>query len=482
LTGGWSSFTQHRGLLRVPSKPSTVAAHQERLAASEAWAWVESLRLSALDDKPLGDLAGSPLLGTVTELHLERVPGNSASGAWVEGVLGTPGLARLLSLSLHVHEDPAQPAGFVADATHLSGLVRLRLQGALGEAAVLRLASAPHLRRLRELEINDCDLGPDAAAALAESEMLAGLDRLELWGTEYLTGGAIAALFRAGRPRALTRLRLFVRAQDERAAVAGVVAAAPQLGGLRELDLGSCNLGDRGVIALAASPHLRRLEKLSLRHNDVGPDGCSALAASPVLAGVTDLDLGGNPIGPHGLAALAASPHASRLRSLCLFASAVGPEGCRALAASAHLGGLEDLNLMHAGVGDEGLEAIAGSPHLSRLTNLWLYGNGVGDRGVVALARSPAVARLWTLWLEDNAVGDAGARAIAESENLAALRRLNLDNNAVGSEGGFALASSPHLRHLTELALSGKPLSDEAVRALHDRFTDKVVSYYAPED
>jgi uncharacterized protein (TIGR02996 family) len=85
---------------------------------------------------------------------------------------------------------------------------------------------------------------------------------------------------------------------------AELLAASPHLGRLASLNLGSNRVRDRGARALAASPNLGGLRRLDLSDNRVGTAGALALAASPHLPALEVLDLRDNPIEPAGARAL----------------------------------------------------------------------------------------------------------------------------------------------------------------------------------
>jgi uncharacterized protein (TIGR02996 family) len=73
-----------------------------------------------------------------------------------------------------------------------------------------------------------------------------------------------------------------------------ILAASPNLAGLRTLSLYTNRIGNGGAEALARSPHLTRLLRLHLEHNRITDQGALALLDSPRLKGATLISLGYN--------------------------------------------------------------------------------------------------------------------------------------------------------------------------------------------
>src|SRR5262245_19383538 len=211
--------------------------------------------------------------------------------------------------------------------------------------------------------------------------------------------------------------------------IAGL-AAAPELGRLRSLDLGYNLLGDEQIKPLSASRHLSRLGSLNLACNPLGNAGALALAQAPLARlgelhlyraqlgavgldallraqgwpGFTVLDLHSNPLQAEGAMILARSPRAAPLVWLDLSDTQSHDLGARALATSPYLGNLIYLNMSHYRLTDLGAEELAQARSLHALEELDLSGNDVGVGGALALARSSALGRLRRLHLRFNPV------------------------------------------------------------------------------
>jgi uncharacterized protein (TIGR02996 family) len=173
----------------------------------------------------------------------------------------------------------------------------------------------------------------------------------------FLSAGAV--LPRLASCPHLARLRAISFAHN-RIGDAGVeaLAASPHLARLTSLDLTGNDVGDRGVEALAASPSFSRLTSLKLGSNRVGPAGARALAASPHVTRLASLDLGENPLGDDAVRALAASGNMCGLATLGLAGCGLGTAGARALAASPNLAGLRSLDVRDNAIGNKAREAL----------------------------------------------------------------------------------------------------------------------------
>ena len=176
---------------------------------------------------------------------------------------------------------------------------------------------------------------------------------------------------------------------------AGVRAlvSSPHLEQLTTLDLLHREIGDRGASTLAGSPTPPHLKVLNLGWNSIGDAGASALAASPYLKRLTTLDLSVNNIGDAGALKLASSPRLSRLTTLDLSSNRIGDRGASALASSPYLARLIRIELSVNRITNAGASALAASPHLNRIKRIDLYNNQIGEvaKGVLRKRFADAV-------------------------------------------------------------------------------------------
>jgi hypothetical protein len=199
---------------------------------------------------------------------------------------------------------------------------------------------------LRHLVLNGNPIGPDGAATLAGTELVMGLESLQLRTARLADKGLAALLHGGGRWRHLNLSYNGITA-------AGLYALGERWPtGLTVLDLSWNPCRDAGVIALCGGD-LTGLKSLDLSYCELTAAAAEALAESPTLQDLEALNLSTNRIGDAGLAALADSPHLRLLRSL-------------------HLG--------NTAVSDAGAEALLDSPVLTKLEALMLNGTRVTER------------------------------------------------------------------------------------------------------
>jgi hypothetical protein len=220
---------------------------------------------------------------------------------------------------------------------------------------VERLASAPHLRTLRDLSTSVIP-GADAPAALATA--FPALDHLCLGGLDGEGGEALA---RAG----LTELQYLScgfkklsrhSPEARRQAVAALLTSprfpklsvfsapeVPGLGGLgkllgrsscrgptlRVLKLNGAELTPEDGAGLASCPSLRGLMALHLESNSIASEGAAAIAAGD-WPRLVRLDLSSCQIGEAGAVALAGATRMPEMQGLRLNDNDLGPNGCKA--------------------------------------------------------------------------------------------------------------------------------------------------------
>jgi uncharacterized protein (TIGR02996 family) len=168
----------------------------------------------------------------------------SAAFAWVAGIRCLVPFGRGDRILPRLHRQ--------ADA--FAGLTHLQLFVRCDRAVLARFLALPELGLLTHLDLAQCDVGDEGAAALA---------------------------------------------------------ASPHLHRLRTLGLASCGVSDAGVAELARSAHLGRLERLCLRGNPVSDLGAEVLAGAAGLPSLREVDVSGQHmieprLGPNGLALLGA--------------------------------------------------------------------------------------------------------------------------------------------------------------------------------
>lgn len=135
------------------------------------------------------------------------------------------------------------------------------------------------------------------------------------------------------------------------------------------------------------SPLLRLVSGIKAVKSRIRDLDIELLAASPNVSGVRRLMLLANAIGDRGAQALATSPSLIGLTSLQLSANRIGDAGAAALAHSDSLRGLTELNLACNRIGDPGAQAFL-TTQLPALERLTLFDNpAISDRVASELVR-----------------------------------------------------------------------------------------------
>ncbi len=172
------------------------------------------------------------------------------------------------------------------------------------------LASSPHLKRLKELDVSHNEFGPQAGPLLADSTVLTELHTLNL-------GALLSPLRGRRRPGLVSELRGTRHAgpheQPARPAVARRAGglAAPGALDLPQLRVEPSKRRRDPLPAFGGIPG-HDLTALNLNGCKLNPEAAAALTALPLTA-LTALDLGINEISAAGVRWLAASPHLARL-------------------------------------------------------------------------------------------------------------------------------------------------------------------------
>jgi uncharacterized protein (TIGR02996 family) len=231
-----------RGLLHLEVETTRLGwLRSPSWAGTEAWAWVEALKLTKLSSPAVRQLAGSPLLGSLTDLDLDCAA--PAEGEDVAALAASPGLADIQILQVrHMRQ-----GGVVAllPSPHLRNLRRLELwsNGLRDQDVRALLASMPYMERLDTLRLANDRFGDEGVRALAGSPRLAGLISLHFtWTRNVGDGGAFA------------------------------LAASPHFPNLLSLELHQTQIGDAGVRALLDSPHLRHTKFFQLHSERISQD------------------------------------------------------------------------------------------------------------------------------------------------------------------------------------------------------------------
>jgi hypothetical protein len=230
-------------------------------------------------------------------------------------------------------------------------------------------------------------------------------------------GKAAVFVEHAARLAAVTplhRLKLY-----QTPAGVGQLAACPQLGFVRDLDLSSNVIRNDHLAALTGSPHLGNLQSLNLESNRLGADGCRALAATE-LPSLRELDLGNNPIRDAGLTAVLAAPWFGQLNALGV--GTITDRGAEALAASPAARGLRRL-ILPAGLTPRAAAAVVAAP-FPVLEQLTIAATDSVPGVLIAAARNPSLQQLQEFYVTTlEPVAEVEIRELLDSPHLTGLQR-----------------------------------------------------------
>jgi uncharacterized protein (TIGR02996 family) len=428
LDWGWSRGCIESATLRA----DTLLDHGDELFETMP---IRNVRLLANEDD-LPRLAGCAWLEWIEHLEISTGPlaGISFNAYFrhnaMRTLLDSPRLGRLTSLDLRGQGVEGQPV----EAGLLARLRRLDLSGNMhfGDRATRRLAES-QAPKLEWLGLNGTNITSLGLQAMLFSKTHPSLHTLHAnMGLLFRPGS-----FNSGRlerellqtPLAGQLAALILRGVDLSANALETLVLSPLASRLRELSLSGTSLkGEAEVGILATSEALAGLRRLDLGTCDLRDKGARVLASSPYLTSLLHLDLSFNSIGGPGIRALLGSPILDRLRSLDLSGNHVGVPNVTSLSKANRQRPLRDLQLRNANLDAECAAILASSPAFARLRSLDLGSNRLSDEGVVAIGKSPHLARLRSLDLDSNGVDSAGVQALLNSLRLGSLRRLNMRN------------------------------------------------------
>ncbi len=188
-----------------------------------------------------------------------------------------------------------------------SQLERLNLSGNRFESPlIIKLKQTPILNRLRQLDLDNLNLGDEDLINLTNRGTELPLRKLSI--AYNLLGDQSAT--------ALGNSAMFTR--------------------LVELNLGHNRIGNEGLIALGQSRWLPQLSSLNLENNRLSDNGFKRFCESQILP-ITKLNLAWNPLSDPSLMAISRAPWSRSLYQLDLTGIDFGYLGAKALIESVHL-------------------------------------------------------------------------------------------------------------------------------------------------
>ena len=221
----------------------------------------------------------------------------------------------------------------------------------LGPEALIRLLEQRAMGQLIHLNLRDNPLGDSAMASLAQSNTLGQLLELNLWGCDITRQGAQHLALASGLGNLI---RLNLRSNFLTLEGVGAILESECIGRVESLVLQRVRLEDGPV---DSQPGWPALKSLHLGNNQAGPQVIRWLVGSDRLSKLEHLELNGNRIRSLGAKELAHARHWKNLRILEARDNRIGPGGARVLT-NLKLPALEVLDLRKNWLGDPGRKIL----------------------------------------------------------------------------------------------------------------------------
>lgn len=376
-------------------------------------------------------VSGDELLdsGPVREIHPLKV-----GSVWAQ-FLSSPLLGRVRSLDLRRLGISGKRAVEMAKCDHLANLHELNLgaNGTLGTPGLRALLASPHLKELRALHLNACNLGDEAVASFVGCTALPNLRYLNLSGNRIGPAGA-ARLARAGWLSQLERLDVEANPLGD----AGVHALvdAGLFAGQSRLDLNNTSLTCDGLREVGRSDKLGTLSELCV--HAIGGDALEVVAEAPAFARLCALRLSNTAVvTERGVRALQRSSLAPHLRALSITRDLL-PDAFTKLMSAGELSGLQWLSAGSSAPAvarqTEIGSVLGDAVHFTNLHRLHLDAGSMTDDDLVTLSGCAHFANLTDLRIQTGRVTAAGMDPFLESPHFARLRRVHLPLYVPGND------------------------------------------------
>jgi Ran GTPase-activating protein (RanGAP) involved in mRNA processing and transport len=303
---------------------------------------------------------------------------------------------------------------------------------------LLKLTQAAPFERLRELRLRGNVFGDDARAELFNSDLLCGVQALEL-GQNSLDTEAMCVLAGSTKVKHLQRLGLEHNPLGDEGARA--LASAEHLGALKHLNVASCKIERDGARALSKARFFGQLESLAFGSSMQQAEGILVNKLGP---NIRNLELHNSLVSGKTIERLTRRKDTPTLETLCLKHCNLYPDDFEKIATSAYLKRLRkidmrlcygageyvpamlrfmphlsELDLFNCHVNVDELDAILSCPEFHQMRSLDLAFNGFGDQGALLIANAPLTANLTSLLLYDRSITELGWSALIESPYLA---------------------------------------------------------------
>lgn len=315
----------------------------------------------------------------------------------------------------------------------------------------------PLMARPRAFRCSYASINDDLLRALAAQPLFEQLEHLDLSNSHGFSPDGISALLCSPHLRHLRTLKL-ESCQLDASAARAIQDMPLEHASIVELNLSKNKLDADAASALASAPMLANLRRLDLSYNTGIGEGAAALFTSGHLSQLEHLDLTSTSAQDATVAALLdPQQRLQHLHTLLLGYCNLGPDAARSIA-HARLPALTTLRLHNNQLDDEGLAHLLDAHNLTALHTLDLRANTLRPAAARAFAHTRAFPALRVLELGYNVIGDGGATAIAASSLLSRLEALDLEHNNISLTGAGALLTSPNIGNLKRLKLANNPI------------------------
>ena len=303
--------------------------------------------------------------------------------------------------------------------------------------------------KLKQLDVSDNPIAPDAWRAFVQADPAIRLERLDVSGTPL----AGISLERVLGSRACENLK--------------------------QLEMNRCGSARANMVTVANSRFWTQATELRAHGGTIPASTLEPICLVQGPPSLRVLDLDDNYLRTEGVRMLCEAPWADGLTWLSLSRNYLDDVSLQVLAQSGRFPHLNTLHLSHNNLDlDEtegeaithmGVRSLVESASLAKLRILTLANTGIAARSVEAILNE-APWRLSGLGIASCALRADTARMIATSPRLARLNWLDLSNNRLlGGDALLPLAESPYLSRLCELDIGGISVSDKVRNVLRER-------------
>ena len=235
---------------------------------------------------------------------------------------------------------------------------------------------------------------------------------------------------------------------------------------LEKLELQFNSLGDNGTVAIAKNTTWVHLKILNLKNNSIRTEGVQALAENTAWTELEELLLSSNDFDWKAGEALGKNTSWTKLKKLDLEENSLESAGISALAKNTTWINLEELDLEANAFDDKAVADLSQNTTWTKLKKLSLKSNNITSVGAGELVKNTAWKNLEALILSNNKLNDSAALELSKNTTWEKLKSLDLDSNPLTEKGIIDLAKNTAWKNLKSLSFRVIPLKVEGTKAL----------------